>query len=60
MTAVRWTVLGVGAAVAAVALERRRRARKRDEAYSGSRPIEGVGTATAGFVGTEAPKGTSA
>jgi hypothetical protein len=48
-----WALVGIGVVVAAVAARRARRARKAyaDAVASGSKPIEGVGTAVAAFVG---------
>jgi hypothetical protein len=53
MNRTRWALVGIGVVIVAVAAKRARRARKAyaDAVASGSKPIEGVGTSIAAFVG---------
>jgi hypothetical protein len=52
MSVRRWALVA-GGVLAVVVVSKRRRKRKQVEVSSGSRPIEGVGTAVAGFVGPQ-------
>jgi hypothetical protein len=51
MSTTRWVIVGGAVAVVVVAKRRRRRRRSIEEVSAGSRPIEGVGTSVAAFVG---------
>jgi hypothetical protein len=55
MRRTRWAIVGLGALAVVSAVKRRRRRIYIEEVSSGSRPIEGVGTSTAGFVGPAPP-----
>jgi hypothetical protein len=52
MRRTRWAMVGLGALAVVVFKRRRRRRVYVEEVPSGPKPIEGVGTSTAAFVGT--------
>jgi hypothetical protein len=58
--ATRWVIVGAGAVVVVVAAKKKRRRQRYlspgvyvEEVSSGARPIQGVGTSTAAFVGLD-------